>query len=119
MAEMSSRCEEEIEMAIRNGYLTTDREFLRESVGGGTCCVTALIHKGNLVVSNTGDCRAVMSRGGVAEALTSDHHPSREDERERIEALVSCCFYCTSYVQDSTNSDADTSETLIMSFYCF
>ncbi|KAJ6718072.1 PROTEIN PHOSPHATASE 2C [Salix purpurea] len=49
---------------------------------------------GNLVVSNTGDCRAVMSRKGVAEALTSDHQPSRKDEKDRIEALggyVDCC----------------------------
>jgi hypothetical protein len=33
----------------------------------GSCCVTALIRKGNLVVSNAGDCHAVKSRGGVAE----------------------------------------------------
>ncbi|KAG8644872.1 probable protein phosphatase 2C 30 isoform X2 [Manihot esculenta] len=96
MAELSSRCEEKmgIETAIRNGYLTTDREFLKQNVGGGACCVTAMIHNGDLAVSNVGDCRAVMSRGGVAQALTSDHHPSREDERERIEALggyVDCC----------------------------
>ncbi|KAJ0102220.1 hypothetical protein Patl1_06636 [Pistacia atlantica] len=87
-AEVCSRkCEEEgIERAIRNGYLTTDTEFLRENHGGGTCCVTALIQKGDLLVSNVGDCRAVLSRGGVAEALTSDHQPSRKDERDRIEA---------------------------------
>jgi protein phosphatase 1L len=30
-----------------------------------------------------------MSRKGVAEALTSDHQPSRKDEKDRIEALVS------------------------------
>ncbi|OAY46278.1 probable protein phosphatase 2C 30 [Manihot esculenta] len=89
MAVVSSISEEKtgIEMAIRDGYLTTDREFLKQNVGGGACCVTALIHNGNLVVSNAGDCRAVMSRGGVAEALTSDHQPARKDERDRIEAL--------------------------------
>ncbi|CAI0415755.1 unnamed protein product [Linum tenue] len=38
-----------------------------ENAHGGACCVTALIQDGNLVVSNAGDCRAVMSRGGVAE----------------------------------------------------
>lgn len=83
-----------IRSAIRNGYLATDTEFLKENLGGGVCCVTALIQKGHLVVSNAGDCRAVLSRRGVAEALTSDHHPSREDERDRIEALVSAglCF---------------------------
>lgn len=94
MDEVSSRCQEGTETAIRNGYLTTDEEFLKQNVNGGACCVTALIHQGNLVVSNTGDCRAVMSRGGVAEALTSDHQPSRKDEKDRIEALggyVDCC----------------------------
>ncbi|KAJ6432494.1 hypothetical protein OIU84_019685 [Salix udensis] len=94
MDQVSSRCLEGIETAIKNGYLTTDEEFLKQNADGGSCCVTALIHQGNLVVSNTGDCRAVMSRKGVAEALTSDHQPSREDEKDRIEALggyVDCC----------------------------
>ncbi|KAF5192177.1 phosphatase 2C [Thalictrum thalictroides] len=71
--------------AIKQGYLTTDSDFLKEDVRGGACCVTALISQGDLLVSNAGDCRAVLCRGGVAEALTSDHRPSREDERERIE----------------------------------
>ncbi|KAL2549734.1 putative protein phosphatase 2C 2 [Forsythia ovata] len=85
---------EGIEEAVKKGYVATDMEFLKEDIRGGTCCVTALIHEGNLVVSNAGDCRAVMSRGGDAEALTIDHRPSREDERERIESLggyVDCC----------------------------
>lgn len=29
-----------------------------------------------------------MSRGGVAEALTVDHKPSRNDEKDRIESMV-------------------------------
>ncbi|KAE8711556.1 putative protein phosphatase 2C 25 [Hibiscus syriacus] len=74
-----------VKEAVKEGYLKTDAEFLKEDVSGGTCCVTALIQNENLIVSNAGDCRAVMSRGGVAEALTSDHRPSREDERNRIE----------------------------------
>lgn len=81
--------EERIEEAVKDGYLTTDTNFLKEGLSGGTCCVTALIQGRNLVVSNAGDCRAIMSRGGVAEALTSDHRPSRIDERDRIETLVS------------------------------
>ena len=78
-----------VKESVKEGYLKTDAEFLKEDVTGGTCCVTALIQNENLVVSNAGDCRAVLSRGGVAEALTSDHRPSREDERNRIETLVS------------------------------
>lgn len=42
-----------------------------------------------MVVANAGDCRAVLSRDGQAEALTSDHRAGREDERNRIEKLVS------------------------------
>ncbi|XVE99791.1 hypothetical protein REPUB_Repub03eG0231400 [Reevesia pubescens] len=94
LAEVSKRSGDAIEDVIREAYLTTDMDFLKEDVGGGTCCVTAMIHKGNLVVSNAGDCRAVLSRNGVAEALTSDHQPSRQDERDRVEALggfVDCC----------------------------
>ncbi|KAD7480246.1 hypothetical protein R6Q59_009017 [Mikania micrantha] len=87
MSKVSSKCEDEIAEAVREGYLATDSEFLEEDANGGTCCVTALIRKGNLIVSNAGDCRAVMSRGGVAEALTVDHKPSREDEKDRIESM--------------------------------
>ncbi len=87
--EVMTRDEKEIDEAVKQGYLNTDSDFLKEDLRGGSCCVTALIRKGNLVVSNAGDCRAVLSRGGVAEALTSDHRPSREDEKIRIETLVS------------------------------
>lgn len=94
MNKVAVQSEEDIEIAVKEGYLTTDEEFLQQNVRSGASCVTMLIHNGKLVVSNAGDCRAVMSRGGVAEALTVDHRPSRESERERIEALggyVDCC----------------------------
>jgi serine/threonine protein phosphatase PrpC len=76
-----------LEHAVKAGYLKTDAEFLKQEVGGGTACVTALIIDGNLVVSNAGDCRAVISRNGASEALTCDHRAGREDERQRIENL--------------------------------
>ena len=88
LAELVRRDDCDVEEAVKHGYLNTDSDFLKEDSRGGSCCVTALIRNGNLVVSNAGDCRAVMSRGGAAVALTSDHWPSREDERERIENLV-------------------------------
>lgn len=78
-----------MEEAVRIGYMKTDKEFLKAEMDGGACCVTALLIDGDLIVSNAGDCRAVLSRAGKAEALTSDHRPSRKDERERIENLVS------------------------------
>ncbi|KAG6631207.1 hypothetical protein I3843_13G062500 [Carya illinoinensis] len=85
--EVTRSDENAIEEAVKQGYLNTDSDFLKEDIRGGSCCVTAFIRKGNLVVSHAGDCRAVMSRRGASEALTSDHRPSREDERDRIETL--------------------------------
>ncbi|KAF8113538.1 hypothetical protein N665_0049s0053 [Sinapis alba] len=80
------RNESDVADAVKRGYLTTDAAFLKgKNVKGGSCCVTAMFRDGNLVVANAGDCRAVMSVGGVAEALSSDHRPSRDDERTRIE----------------------------------
>lgn len=81
--------DQDIEAAVKLGYLMTDSEFLKEGSDGGSCAVTAFIRKGELVVSNAGDCRAVVSKGGVGVALTTDHRPSREDEKSRIVALVS------------------------------
>ncbi|XAR58900.1 Phosphoprotein phosphatase [Bertholletia excelsa] len=82
MDEVEKRGEEELEEAVKVGS------------PGGACCVTALIRRGNLVVSNAGDCRAVMSRAGVAVALSSDHRPSREDEKSRIETLGGYVDFC-------------------------
>lgn len=89
MDELVTRKDEDVVEAVKNGYLKTDSEFLNQEFRGGSCCVTALIRNGDLVVSNAGDCRAVVSRDGIAEALTSDHKPSRTDEKDRIETLVS------------------------------
>ncbi|KAK7829334.1 putative protein phosphatase 2c 25 [Quercus suber] len=61
MDQSRKRCADEIVEAVRDGYLTTDAEFLKEGVEGGTCCVTALIQEGNLVVSNAGSL--AVSRG--------------------------------------------------------
>ncbi|XP_023547654.1 probable protein phosphatase 2C 2 [Cucurbita pepo subsp. pepo] len=92
--QVTRRTESELEEAIKDGYLATDREVSEEGVSGGACSATALIRNGHLAVSNVGDCRAVLSRKGKAEALTSDHRACREDERNRIEksgGYVDCC----------------------------
>ncbi|XP_028776543.1 probable protein phosphatase 2C 14 [Neltuma alba] len=85
--EMVGNCEESRAKreAVKAGYLKTDEEFLKKGIGSGACCVTALIHGEEIVVSNVGDCRAVLCRSGVAEVLTRDHRAELEDERRRIE----------------------------------
>ncbi|RZC62695.1 hypothetical protein C5167_024469 [Papaver somniferum] len=75
----------QLENAIKEGYTLTDKDFLRQDVSSGACAATALLKNGELYVANAGDCRVVLSRNGVAHALTSDHHVNREDERFRIQ----------------------------------
>ncbi|KAL3511991.1 hypothetical protein ACH5RR_024708 [Cinchona calisaya] len=50
---------------------------------GTTACV-AIIRDNQLLVANAGDSRCVMSRGGQAYALSKDHKPDHEVEKERI-----------------------------------
>ncbi|KAE8719713.1 putative protein phosphatase 2C 8 [Hibiscus syriacus] len=52
----------------------------------GSTAVVAVVGDGRLVVANCGDSRAVLSRGGVATALSFDHKPDRADELERVES---------------------------------
>ncbi|KAG6506577.1 hypothetical protein ZIOFF_031901 [Zingiber officinale] len=77
-----------VEMAIRAGYSTTDREFLNQGLTSGACAATVLVKDGEMHVANVGDCRVVMSHRGVANALTDDHRAAREDERNRIQNNV-------------------------------
>ncbi|RZS26157.1 hypothetical protein BHM03_00059460 [Ensete ventricosum] len=65
----------------------THSGFLRpQGVKSGACASTVVLKDGELHVANVGDCRVVLSRRGIANALTSDHHAGREDERVRIES---------------------------------
>lgn len=47
-----------------------------------------MIEGQEVLISNLGDCRAVLCRGGVAEALTRDHRVEQKDEQKRIEDKV-------------------------------
>lgn len=74
-----------IEAAVRKGYSVTDEQFLNRKVNGGACAASVLVKDGELHVANVGDCKVILSRKGVATALTKDHRLTREDERIRIE----------------------------------
>ncbi|XP_073007346.1 probable protein phosphatase 2C 8 [Typha latifolia] len=52
----------------------------------GSTAVVVVVGGQRIVVANCGDSRAVLSRGGVAVPLSSDHKPDRPDEMERVEA---------------------------------
>lgn len=50
---------------------------------GCTSCVTCVTDTG-IIVANAGDSRAVLSRRGLAVALSEDHKPNNPIERQRI-----------------------------------
>lgn len=52
----------------------------------GSTAVVAVVGARKIIVSNCGDSRAVLCRGGAAIPLSSDHKPNRPDEMERVEA---------------------------------
>ena len=52
----------------------------------GCTAVVAVVKGNELWVANAGDSRAVLCRGGQALALSEDHKPQSETERNRITA---------------------------------
>ena len=76
-----------------------DVSFHLQGVSSGVCAATVLLKDGELHVANVGDCRVVMSRKGVADALTDDHRAGREDERNRIENSVSSSLLSLSQIR--------------------
>ena len=62
-----------LECSLRDVHLTIDTKFLKKEVFNGKACVTSLIINGNLVVSNVGDFRVVLSRNYGFDALPCDH----------------------------------------------
>ncbi|GMJ15204.1 CERK-1 interacting protein phosphatase 1 [Hibiscus trionum] len=68
--------------AISKAYEKTDQAILSHSSDlgrGGSTAVTAILINGTrLWVANVGDSRAVLSRGGQAIQMTTDHEPSTE-----------------------------------------
>ncbi|KAE8728307.1 putative protein phosphatase 2C 41 [Hibiscus syriacus] len=68
--------------AISKGYEKTDQAILSHSSDlghGGSTAVTAILINGiRLWVANVGDSRAVLSRGGQAIQMSTDHEPNTE-----------------------------------------
>ncbi|KAK7328150.1 hypothetical protein VNO77_22246 [Canavalia gladiata] len=68
--------------SIIKAYETTDQAILSNSSdlgrGGSTAVTAILINNQKLWVANVGDSRAVLSRGGVAIQMTTDHEPNTE-----------------------------------------
>jgi len=88
---------DDVGMLFRDAFLAADKKFCeeaeREGLGDGTTAVVAYLKDGKMWVANVGDSRAVVSRGGVATALTIDHRPESEAEQRRIEEKGGTVFH--------------------------
>ena len=71
-------------------FLQADQALLDEcSISDycGTTALTVFILGKHVLIANAGDCRAVISRKGVAKQMTQDHRPSYLQEKKRVEEL--------------------------------
>ena len=87
---------ENVEKAIKNGFLKAENEFLNnialDKTNGnildrsGSCAIIVIIVDNKIYVANVGDSRGIMSTNGGKEykIITTDHKPSNEDEYKRI-----------------------------------
>ncbi|OVA12904.1 Protein phosphatase 2C (PP2C)-like domain [Macleaya cordata] len=82
----------ELEKVVRRSFMETDMKFaktcaIQSALSSGTTALTAMIFGRSLLVANVGDCRAVLSRLGVAVEMSKDHRPCCTKEKKRIESL--------------------------------
>ncbi|KAK4947900.1 Protein phosphatase 2C 2 [Elasticomyces elasticus] len=80
----------DIEQALKDGFLATDRAILNDSryedeVSGCTASV-GIISREKIWVANAGDSRSVLGVKGRAKPLSFDHKPQNEGEKARISA---------------------------------
>ncbi|KAI3714932.1 hypothetical protein L6452_21894 [Arctium lappa] len=82
----------ELEKVVMRSFMETDAAFakscsMERSLSSGTTALTAMIFGRSLLVANAGDCRAVLSRNGLAFVMSKDHRPCCHKERIRVESL--------------------------------
>ncbi|KAJ5113022.1 Protein phosphatase 2C [Penicillium angulare] len=90
VAKQDSFAKGDIEQALKDGFLATDRAILEdpkyeEEVSGCTAS-TSIISKHKIWVANAGDSRSVLGVKGRAKPLSFDHKPQNEGEKARISA---------------------------------
>ena len=79
---------------IEKLFNNVQQEIIQKGIAkstGSTCLIVVRFvsdqKKESFQIINLGDCRAVLSRDGVAMALTKDHKPHWPDERKRIDEV--------------------------------
>ncbi|KAG9456180.1 hypothetical protein H6P81_000688 [Aristolochia fimbriata] len=79
----------ELEKVVTRSFINTDAKTcsLQSTLSSGTTALTAMIFGRSLLVANAGDCRAILSRRGVAVEMSKDHRPSYAKEERRVKSL--------------------------------
>uniref|UniRef100_A0A2N9FVW8 protein-serine/threonine phosphatase n=1 Tax=Fagus sylvatica TaxID=28930 RepID=A0A2N9FVW8_FAGSY len=82
----------ELEKVVTRSFMETDAAFEKtcspeSALSSGTTALTAMMFGRSLLVANAGDCRAVLSRRGIAIEMSKDHRPCCTKEKTRIESL--------------------------------
>ncbi|KAH8697028.1 phosphatase 2C-domain-containing protein [Talaromyces proteolyticus] len=90
VAKQEAFLKDDIEQALKDGFLATDRAILEdpkyeEEVSGCTASV-GIISRDKIWVANAGDSRSVLGVKGRAKPLSFDHKPQNEGEKARISA---------------------------------
>lgn len=78
--------------ALRGGFVKAEKEFMKLALStnpvekSGSCAIIVLIVDNRCFVANVGDSRAIVSqnKGATVAALSIDHKPNVEGERNRI-----------------------------------
>lgn len=87
-----SQVESQAKEAFETALMSIDAELraLPDVENGkdqsGSTAVMTLLSPTHVICSNTGDSRAVLSRGGEAVALSDDHKPDNAIEKDRVQA---------------------------------
>ncbi|KAM7278508.1 hypothetical protein ACFE04_005642 [Oxalis oulophora] len=90
ISEIDDEFLKELENSHKNAFKLADLALADDSSVNSSCgttALTALVLGKHLLVANTGDCRAVLCRKGVAVEMSQDHKPSYLPERKRVQEL--------------------------------
>jgi len=88
----------DLHAAIVRGFQRANTEFLKKAdryqMNDGSTATTAFYRDGKLFIANVGDSRVVLCSKGKGVPLSSDHKPSKAEERRRIIALGGKVINC-------------------------
>jgi len=88
--QLNSNGDGDIDKVLVDTFTEIDGGFLKvaeaEGLQDGCTATSCLVHENKLYCANAGDSRTVLVTRSGAEALSEDHKPNSDSERERIEA---------------------------------